>query len=96
MLRFMAIHNLPAGKFTKESLCQTVATTQHDENVRGYRSFFNLTRGKAVCVLEAHDRQSVVDWFRKMSIPYDEIIEVEYEGDHGSIVEVSELVGATS
>ena len=68
---------------------------QNDERVKGYRSFMNLSEGKAVCILEANDAHEVADWFDKMNMPYDEITEVELEGERGTICEVSKECACT-
>jgi len=90
MHKFMALHTLPAGAFTHEQVCQIAEAGQHEQSVRGYRSFLNLTEGKVCCILEANDRESVVAWFQKMRIPYDSIVAVEFEGDRGVIEDLRE------
>jgi len=90
MHKFMALHTFPAGAFTHEQVCQIAEASQHEESVRGYRSFLNLTEGKVVCVWEANDRESVAAWFQKMGIPYDYIVPVEFEGERGVIEDLRE------
>ncbi len=85
MRKFLCTHTLPAGSITPEQACQIAEAAQHDPNVRGYRSFINLSEGKVVCVIEAHDREAVASWFHKMDIPYDTIVPVEFEGERGMI-----------
>ena len=60
--------------------------------MKGYRSFFNLTKGKIWCVLEAKDRDSIVAWFKKMEIPYDSIDLVEMEGERGTIEDLTQTL----
>ena len=55
--------------------------------MKGYRSFCSLAEGKAVCILEAPDKQAAADWFQKMGMPTDSVTEVELEGERGSIRE---------
>jgi hypothetical protein len=86
----MCTHTLPAGAFTRDQVCEIAEAAQHDLSVRGYRSFLNLTEGKACCVLEARDREALVAWFQNMKIPYDSIVEVEFEGDRGLIEDLRE------
>jgi hypothetical protein len=86
----MCLHTLPAGTFTREQICQVAEVLQHDLDVRGYRSFFNLSEGKALCVVEAHDAETVAAWFHKMDIPYDSILPVELEGERGVIEDLRE------
>jgi hypothetical protein len=97
MRKFMCTHTLPAGAMTRDQVCQVAEAAQHDSAVRGYRSFINLSEGKICCVLEADDRQSITDWFQKMGLPYDAVVEVEFEGDRGVIHDIKEelaVVGA--
>ena len=91
MHKFMCTHTWPAGAFTHEQICQVAEEAKHDPDVRGYRSFFNLSEGKAFCVLEARDRDSLVAWFDRMEIPFDSILPVELEGDYGTIEDLREL-----
>ncbi len=56
--------------------------------MKGYRSFINLSEGKAVCVLEALTKEAVAGWFQKMGMPYDNITQLELEGERGVIEEV--------
>ncbi len=51
---------------TNRAVCPGRA--QQDSVVRGYRSFVNLSEGKAVCVLEAPDMETVAAWFEKMKM----------------------------
>ncbi len=90
MRKFMGTHTLPAGAMTRDQICEVAEAAQHDDTVRGYRSFINLSEGKACCVLEAEDRQAIAAWFEKMGLPYDAIVEVEYEGDRGEIHDLKE------
>ena len=90
MHKYMGIHTLPAGAMTRDQVCQVAEAAQHESNVRGYRSFINLTEGKACCILEANDRESIVAWFQKMGLPFDSVVELEYEGDRGVIQDLKE------
>jgi hypothetical protein len=94
MRKFMSSHSFPAGGLEREQICQFAEAAQHDDDVRGYRSFVNLSEGKACCVLEANDREAVAAWFRRMGLPFDFITEVELEGDRGEIRDVMEAVTA--
>ena len=85
MAKFMCTHTIPPGKFTADQLKQFAQAAQNDPNVKGYRSFANLAEGKAVCVMEAQDKEKVAAWFSKMGMPYDSITKVELEGDRGNI-----------
>ena len=85
MAKFMCTHTVPPGKMTTEQMRQFAEAAQKDTTVKGYRSFANLAEGKAVCVMEAPNREAVASWFKKMQMPYDSITKVELEGDRGSI-----------
>ncbi len=87
MARFVCVHTLPPNSMTREQIEQGSREAQRDPVVKGYRSFINLSEGKVACVLEAPDKTSVADWFRKMKIPYDCICPVELEGERGRIEE---------
>ncbi len=87
MPKFMAGHTLPPGGFTREQLNQFTQAAQQDPSVRGYRSFANLSEGKAVCILEASNKKAVAAWFQKMGMPYEYITQLELEGDRGVIEE---------
>ncbi len=89
MCKFFCSHAFPVGAFTHEQICQLAEASQHETKVRGYRSFFNLTEGKAWCVLEATDRDAIAAWFDKMGIPYESILPVELEGERGVIEELT-------
>ena len=47
--------------------------------------FVNLAEGKAVCVMEASNKEAVAGWFKKMQMPCESITQVELEGDRGAI-----------
>lgn len=85
MSKFMSTHRSSPGAFTRDQICELAEAAQHEEHVRGYRSFLNLTEGKAVCVLEADTSDAVAAWFEKMGLPYDDITLVELEGERGEI-----------
>jgi hypothetical protein len=87
MPKFMSNHTLPPGQFTREQLSRFTQAAQEDPKVRGYRSFANLSEGKVVCILEAPDRKDIAVWFQKMELPYDNITQLEIEGDRGVIEE---------
>lgn len=85
MAKFMCTHTLPKGSLSEEQLRQFADAAQHDDSVKGYRSFVNLAEGKAVCVMEAAGGDEVAAWFKKMGMPYDSITQVTLEGECGSI-----------
>ena len=85
MAKFMCTHTLPAGKFSADQLRQFAQAAQQDAAVKGYRSFANLAESKAVCVMEAANKDAVAAWFKKMGMPFDTITKVELEGDRGTV-----------
>lgn len=97
MPRFMGIHTFPKNAFSYDQVCQLSAAAQSDASVKGYRSFLNPAEGKAVCVLDAPNKQAVVDWFRKMNMPTDLVVEVTIEGDCGMMKQMNaQAVGASA
>jgi hypothetical protein len=85
MAKFLCTHTLPPGKFSADQLRQFAQAAQQDPTVKGYRSFANLTDGRAVCVMEAPSQDALAAWFAKMGMPFDSITRVELEGERGNI-----------
>jgi hypothetical protein len=88
MPKFMGIHTFAPGAFNAEQVCQLSEASQQDSTVHGYRSFLSLAEGKAVCILEAPDRESVMGWFNRMNLPYDSVCELDMEGEGGRMQEL--------
>jgi hypothetical protein len=89
MPRFMGIHTFPKNAFSYDQVCQFGAAAQQDAKVKGYRSFVSPAEGKAVCIMDAPDKQAVADWFRKMNMPTDMVVEVAIEGDGGNMKQLA-------
>lgn len=85
MSKFMCTHTLQPGQFSADQLREFGKAAQNDPTIKGYRSFINLSEGKAVCVMEAPGRAELTQWFTKMGMPFDSVTEVELEGDRGNI-----------
>ena len=85
MAKFMSTHNMPPGKYSPDQIRQLAQAAQQDPTVRGYRSFDNLPEGKAICVMEAPNKEALAAWFAKMQMPCDNISPVELEGDMGTV-----------
>jgi hypothetical protein len=85
MHKFLCTHSLPVDVFTRKQVREMIETSQHEANLRGYRAFINFTEGKACCVIEAENRDTVLAWFSKMRIPFDAIVAVEFESERGVI-----------
>ena len=77
--------SVTAGKFSADQLRQFAQAAQQDPLVKGYRSFANLAEGKALCVMEAPNKDAVAAWFTKVGMPFETITKVELEGERGSI-----------
>ena len=88
MSRFLCLHTLPPGGISPDDLRQAAEAGQHDPLVRGYRSFANLTEGRAACIIDAPNAKAVGDWFDRMKVPYDSITEVEFEGERGEVTDL--------
>ena len=81
-MRFLCYHTLPAG-MTIEDLRRVSEQSQKDAEVHGIRSYMSLSTGKAVCVIEAVSKEKIEEFFRKNNLPYDDIVAIEVEGEHG-------------
>ncbi len=90
-MRFMCTHSVPPNTFSIEQLRQFARAAQNDPQVRGLRSFSNLSQGRIVCIMEAPDLQALGNWFRKMDLPFDFINPVEFEGEAGNIIEMTPI-----
>ena len=84
----MCTHTVPPGAISADQIRQFAQAAQQDASVKGYRSFANLAEGKAVCIMEAANKDAVAAWFKKMDMPYDSITKVELEGDRGNVLTV--------
>jgi hypothetical protein len=89
MHKYFVCHSFPKGELTHEQICQVSEASQHEDHIRGYRSFFNLSEGKVWCVLEADSPKALADWFKKMNVPFDSIDFVEFEGEYGTITDLT-------
>ena len=94
MAKFMCTHTVKG--FTRDQYCQIAAASQQDPTVKGLESYANLTEGKIYCLWQAAQREAVADWFKKMNVPYDSIIQVELEGTGGTVQAASSPGGTTS
>jgi hypothetical protein len=92
-MKFLVIHPIPAGT-TREDVIAHMKSAQTDPDIRGYRSFLNLTSGKGACVLESPSREKLVGWLKKNNLTYDNIFEVELESYRGELVEAETPVTA--
>jgi len=88
MAKFMSTYKLPPGSFSREQVCQLGEEATKDSQVKPYRSFMNLSAGKAICVMEAASSDQLAAWFKKVGMPYDAITQVELEGEKGAIHDI--------
>lgn len=94
-MRYLVTHPLPPG-ITRDGLEKMVKSLPVDPDIRGYRSFLNLSEGKGFCVFDAPDRTKLASWLTKNKLEYESIIEVELEGYRGEWVETETPVGTTA
>ena len=90
-MKYMVYHPLEPG-MTLEGFKRISETVRKDPEIKGLRSFFNLSESKGVCILEAPSKDRLVDWLRTNNLTYDTILEVELEAEAGRIVEFHEPV----
>ena len=81
-MRFLCYHKLAAG-MTVEDLRRTSERARKDSEVHGIHSYMNLSSGHAVCIIEATSKEKIEEFFRKNSLPYEDIVAIEVEGEHG-------------
>ena len=94
-MRYLVVHPLPVG-MTREDVINIQKSAQTDKDIRGYRSFLNLSEGKGFCVFDAPSKERLSEWLRKQDLAFDYITEVELEGEYGRIVETPVTVGTTT
>jgi hypothetical protein len=83
-MRFMVFHTLDPG-MTREQVEDIARATQLGADVKGVRSYLNLTEGRGVCIYDAPGRERLAQWMRSQQLPWDSIVEVELESE-GSLV----------
>lgn len=93
MKRFLVLHKLPPEMLSLEKLKEMGSAMRDDPDVKGYRSFLNLTEGRGACVFEAPDADTLGKYLSSASLPYESILEVEIEGEGGEFTDLREKVG---
>jgi hypothetical protein len=83
MAKFMCTHTVKG--MTQDQFSQVSAASQQDPVVKGLQSFANLAEGKVYCVWQAPEASAIAAWFKKMNVPYDNIVKIELEGTGGSV-----------
>ena len=87
MAKFLVYHTLPTD-LTFDQLEQMAEGAHADPNVKAYRAFLNLSKGKGVCAWEGPNSQGVAARLRELEIPFDDIIAIEAEGDGVTVQKV--------
>ncbi len=90
MKRYLVYHTLPAG-LTGAQIQEIARATQETPGLRGVHSYMNLTECAGVCIFEADGPESLEQFFKQHEMPYDRIVPIEWEGDHGKFVEAKAL-----
>jgi hypothetical protein len=94
-MKYMVYHPLEPG-MTREDFERIAATVLKDTDIKGIRSFFNLSECKGVCILEAPSKDRLIDWLKTNNLPYDTVLEVELEAEGGRVVEYHEPATANT
>ena len=66
-------------------MTQISQAAQTDAVVKGLRSFGNLAEGHISCIFEAPNRDAVASFFRSKNMPFDSIVQMDFEGECGKI-----------
>ncbi len=85
MPRFMAIHTLPPKGMNLQQVKEFARLAQEDDLVHGQQSFGNLAEGKVICIFDAPTKNDLADFFESKGMPVDNIIQLEFEGQRGTI-----------
>lgn len=94
MNHYMCTHTFAPNAMTRQQVQQFSQATQQSSEVHGIQSFVNLSEGKAVCVIEAKDKNTLANFFKKMGMPVDWICQCEIEGEQGVMHDVSQQPAA--
>lgn len=89
-MRFIVVHTL-GPKLSRDQAQAMQQQTRQDAQVKGYRSFVNLTLGRVFCIYDSPSQESLEDWLRRNSLPFDEIMHVEMEGEGAALTDVPTL-----
>ena len=88
-MKYLVIHPLPAG-LTEEALRDMAGQIKEQTNVRGYRSFLNLSEGKGACVFDAPDQRTLELFLADQGLSSDSIFQVEFEGQGTELTDLRE------
>ena len=88
MPKFLCTHTVPPNMVTLDQVKQISAAAQSDKVVKGQRSFGNLAEGKISCIFEGPSKDAVANFFKSKNMPYDSIVQMDFEGECGNIVKL--------
>jgi nitrate reductase NapAB chaperone NapD len=76
---------VPPGQVTRKQASQIAEAIKNEPTITPCQSFGSLAEGKIVCVIEAAKKELIAAVFKKLSLPYDSIDQIDFEGDHGVV-----------
>jgi hypothetical protein len=85
-MKFLVAHPLPPGT-RRADIEKLQKSVMNDPDIRGYRSFLNLSESKGFCIFEAPDKTRLANWLTKNKMPYESITEIELEGYRGQWIQ---------
>ena len=88
MPKFLCTHSMPPNAVTLDQVKQVSHAAQNDKVVKGLRSFGNLAQGKISCIFEGPNREAVAAFFKSKELPYDSIVQMDFEGECGNITKL--------
>lgn len=88
MPKYIVTHTLAPRSFSRDQFCQVAVATQQDPIVKCHQSFANLTEGKVFCHWESPSPEALVAWFKRMNVPYDNIIKLEHIANKATVEDV--------
>jgi hypothetical protein len=86
----MCAHTFTPNSMTRQQVQQFAQATQQSDEVHGIQSFVNLSEGKAVCIIEAQDKNTLLGYFRKMGMPVDWVSQCQLQGQQGIVQEIQQ------
>jgi hypothetical protein len=84
MSRYVGLHSLPG--FTREMLAGVAPALESLETPRFLKAYTGFREGKVVCEWESPGKPEIVQAYKDLGFPYDEIFQVEaicVAGDDG-------------
>ncbi len=81
MSRYVGLHTLPG--FTREMLAEATPQLERLEAPRFVRAHTAFREGKVVCEWESSGKPEIIEAYKGLGFPYDEIVQVEAICDAG-------------